>query len=806
MSKKIDNENKITSKENLTINDNDTVICIDSSGSTGYHIQYWNRVLEIIESHPNAKFISWASSSTEMSYNEIKELAKDRNGYGGTSPSSFISLIKGFKNLIIITDGQVSGDEVLRCDGMLKNIKFDHVRVIFIKTGGFVNLSVSAPFTRNTTYVIENEGHVIEGSTDIDIDLSKYNENPSLFLEEYEIIRNYIVMKNIGTTNTTLRNMILDCKSKMMKYIRSKNSISTNDLLEKLKENDYDTSINITKSIFNSCFDSLISDIENSFDELINLCDLKNNFSFTLLQPSRIQRAKITEEVDVSKVNVIKIDDKYECPITCDNDSPCLLIKSGEAVLNHLNKKDLDMIITNPLIVLLRDDIKENIKKRVDHIIGFNTYKTLFENENGNIHSPYSRDEISCGILFGHHSSHLKAFNYTLSNIFFGRKLVGLPILWVYVLYKVLKEVEHIKDNETFFNEYEKYFIERLKYSKTTITLSGLPIHPFIETTADIAVWYCVVSPFIIGNEQTDDGVNRLRSFGATSKYLIEILNMLGYPYDKKKTLKLMSLYKAFSWMMNEERNEGHSLYVENQWLKKIKSHYQGSIVLDDGYIVLIDGPATEPNELPEFRIFDDQEPLKLNELIYLSKLVDMNKSTNSVIIDLELVENHPMPEYIVSYGYDYSKDFDSSVFVVSPDTMRPYSVDRKTNTLWKDAAINIFGVPLEKQISLYARFIDYVTSNKEFPSKIDFIKYLERKERMKVDYPKLTLPKIILKMVDIAYNSYKPICGDNFCNVTVDSFISKTSKSCSLLKRFEEDGSKDLYQSIYEEIEKMKK
>lgn len=807
--------NKNNNEESDKINEKSDkiVVCVDFSGSTYGSFEYWRRVIEIIEENPNADYILWDHESKFIEKKELKEIAISRRGNGGTKPSKFIPLIKEYKNIIIITDGQVSDEEVENCDKLISEfkLKFNFVNVIFVKVGrGEINLSVSAPFTRNTSFIIENNGEIYEGDSDIEFDFIKYRNNPYLFLEDFEKLHKAVTMKSIGIKNLSLRNKILDLKNDLMNYLKSNNSNNMlNELRKSLNNNDYENSLRITKRIYESCFNDVIDDIDKAFNHLINACDLKSNFSMNLLQPTRIIRSKNLDDIDITEINTENISERYECPISCDNDSPCLLIKEGYPVLDGIEKKELEMIITNPLIVLTKDNIKKKIKERIDHIIGFKTYKTLFDqnryiNDDDNILSPYSRDKISCGIIFGHDKTHLNSFNFTLANIFFGKKLVGLPILWVYVLYKVTQEVEHIKDNESFFNEFKIYFIERLKKSYSNITLSGLPIHPLIQTNADIAVWYSVVSPFIIDyKDGNDDSKNRLRSFGYTSKYLIDIIDMLGYPYDRRKTLKLMSLYKAFSWMMNEEKKGGHSYVIENQWLKKIKSYYQGSIKLDDGYIVLIDGPVTEKHDLPDFRIFDDQDPLSIGELVYLSELVDISKTVNTIHIDIDKAENNNIPEYIVSYGYDYNNNIEWKIPEISHETLRPYSVDRENNVLWRKNAIEMNKAPLDRQISLFSRFIEYVKSYKEFPSKTDFIKFLERKERMRNDYPKITLPRLIKEYIDSFYDSYEAICGKDFCNIDVDIFIKKTRKSCSLIERFKMDGSKDKYESIYNEVMK---
>lgn len=95
---------------------------------------------------------------------------------------------------------------------------------------------------------------------------------------------------------------------------------------------------------------------------------------------------------------------------------------------------------------------------------------------------------------------------------------------------------------------------------QTNVTLSGLPIEPFMKSPVDIAIWYCVVSPHLQKWTSSESAANRLRSMGASSKWLLELLDLLGMAYDREWTVHRLSLYKAFAGMMRankEPANKG---------------------------------------------------------------------------------------------------------------------------------------------------------------------------------------------------------------------------------------------------------
>lgn len=102
-------------------------------------------------------------------------------------------------------------------------------------------------------------------------------------------------MKSMGRKNMELRNSLLDFKAKLIKFMTTKGEDFSLDLLNSLKKKDYEESIKIAKKIYNTCYDSMIDDVNYAFENLINVCDLTNNFSCNLIAPTRLIRAKYGE-------------------------------------------------------------------------------------------------------------------------------------------------------------------------------------------------------------------------------------------------------------------------------------------------------------------------------------------------------------------------------------------------------------------------------------------------------------------------------------------------------------------------------
>lgn len=749
-------------------------LCIDYSGSTGNNQSYWNFASNIVESHPDAKFIFWDTNAKEVSYKEAKIIVKTCRGFGGTQPQCIVNFIPKDSHLIIITDGQIGKNDVSQCDNLLNGRAFSQVDVYFVNTGGEMNLSVSAPFTRNTKFnIYQGDKLLSSGSSDQVIELKKYYDNPELFLKEADDILKQIVMQNLGKNNTTLRNNLLDLQKNLLKCIAVKNAQGNefNLIRQSLKNKNYNDAITKIKSATILTDSSQAKKIEGMIQELIRCCSGMNDFSFEILQPGRLSRAAPVTHIPTEELPPVEnYDGGYECPITLDKDIPCCLIKQGEPVLLNIEKNYLDALMTNPFLLLQDSHLVEKLKERLDQLIGLEALKELFSI--GNVKSPLTRNNISCAITLGNDKTHTKSTNYALADLLFGKKLVGQPELWLAVLYFVIKQINYLNSDTNFIGSFISHMIYRMENKNTNITLSGLPIEPLIKCPVDIAIWYCVISPIVvINNTKIDDARNRLRSFGACAKYLIELVDLLGYPYERKLTIHQLSLYKAFAWMMNEEKN--HS-----QWRKILRSQYQGSLVLDDGTIIMLDGPSINPVKLQKFKIFDDDEELTIGELLTLADLVDQNKSINSVMIPLNLIPRNP-PTFVKNYGYRDNLTFNEILGVapICPQTFRPYVIDLKKRKHWKECSEKFYG-PLSKQLSSYNYFNKFVMENNSYPSKQEFIKYLASKQSNKEEGAIDTLPSAILHFVDSVFIDFEKVLGKDFKDISPSEFKRRVYNS----------------------------
>jgi len=210
-----------------------TIIAIDCSGSiSGIKDYYFPTVDEIVEKYKDCptRYYIWGSGYTYKSYSEIKAWISAKKGGGGTySQNIYKSIIESGSSyynghLIIITDGEVDLKDIDECDSLMKNsnIKFNYVSTYVIGNGG--NLSVGAPFNResaNQTIQVLKIGHrdvkmqisvsAVNALKKLD-DISTYLE----FRECYGKLSNAIFAKMAGReADNILKNKLNELKNRV---------------------------------------------------------------------------------------------------------------------------------------------------------------------------------------------------------------------------------------------------------------------------------------------------------------------------------------------------------------------------------------------------------------------------------------------------------------------------------------------------------------------------------------------------------------------------------------------------------------
>ena len=203
-----------------------TLFCIDDSGSTDENEFYYSELKDIISYYYNKNrgdiIYLWNETKKKITEEELEEKIETMEANGDTYPYLIADIIEEEKNnkcrhLVIITDGNVSQEEINEADEKIKNINynFDYVTVYIL--GDEADLSVGAPFCRNTpNKTFEKKGP--EDNFKELVTLSKEDIETLEHLEQYynynEFMNNYdkifkaVKAKCIGTSDENLKNRL----------------------------------------------------------------------------------------------------------------------------------------------------------------------------------------------------------------------------------------------------------------------------------------------------------------------------------------------------------------------------------------------------------------------------------------------------------------------------------------------------------------------------------------------------------------------------------------------------------------------
>ena len=200
-----------------------TLFCIDDSGSTENVSFYYNELKDIIEKYyiidRGDIFYLWSDRSKKITYEELEQKIKTKDGNGGTYPYLIADIIDEEKNnncrhLLIITDGNVDQCDILKADEKIKKISYNFDYVTIYILGEDADLSVGAPFCRNTpnkTFSKKRPGKPFKKEITLskkDISTIKHIEeydNYDKFKDNYDKIYKAVQAKCIGTSDTILK-------------------------------------------------------------------------------------------------------------------------------------------------------------------------------------------------------------------------------------------------------------------------------------------------------------------------------------------------------------------------------------------------------------------------------------------------------------------------------------------------------------------------------------------------------------------------------------------------------------------------
>lgn len=148
-----------------------TLFAIDKSGSTNFGLykkEVTNLVNNNYEKERGDAIYLWGDKFKKLTKEEFLNVFKGNENLGRTFPKLIVDIIKeehknNFKHLVIITDGNVSDEEINEVDKLMedRNYNYEFVSVYIIGDKG--DMSIGAPFCRRTpnkTYIKKYETEI----------------------------------------------------------------------------------------------------------------------------------------------------------------------------------------------------------------------------------------------------------------------------------------------------------------------------------------------------------------------------------------------------------------------------------------------------------------------------------------------------------------------------------------------------------------------------------------------------------------------------------------------------------------------
>ena len=694
---------------------------IDISGSVNNSKYYWSEVNKIVEQYKSTinKYYLWNDNVKLVSYEEVQTFITDKIGNNGTFISNvakYISYENEPLEIILITDGEVTIDEVKISEKyLMDSTNIQHAYCYIINDDEkYNNISVILPFVRKTNsdcYITSSNYHKSYNIKDFDV-LDKF-ENLSVdeIYNNFDHYYDLVNIKNMGLSGLPdVKHHLLKIRNEFIKIANKKlNNDLTLLLQEEIKKGDYDTSRKLINDIDIQFFKLEDNSIISKFNKLITLCVDRRMASFSI----KTENAKNSENIqpDISEVDISKYD--YEDPILLDIDIPQLVIVEGDTIFD--DESNLKNFIENPLSILYNDDIKDKIAKRLGHIVGIKTTASIkFD--------PFTRKKIIGTIpLTVTNEQHLKVGNYALYALFTNKKIMGNSSLYYIILWQIIKEnrLPFLNENMDFITNHLKY---RLENSRTYISLSGLTGFNRTLAPVDVALYYVLNSNDVILRKHIFNSEVIMDILTNVFRYKISY-DRLTYIYKTKIALSMLSLIK-------KDSSDFHLR------IKCLTNDYYET----DKQIIPIDYQISDNKLMKILNTFPDYyKKVSINDLVYLSTLVNPNYSASYIVI-----KSFPY-DYLFKYEWkDYN--LNTEELKISINTFRPYYYSN-----WKEKAKIRHNIDVDSQVSAYNDFIRCYLSLKKFPNYYEFAAYSYKRYKKPIHY---RLPE----MYSIVLMSYDPI------------------------------------------------
>lgn len=711
---------------------------LDISGSTNGIDNYWLTVEEIYNKYNITKIIIWNIYAEIINSTKLLDIIKNKQGQNGTNISCFVDILinQNIKeNIILITDGQILINDVIKADKLFENNNYKLNNVLcFILHDGEYDYSVIAPFRRNNINSVYQKNICLNDKLILEQSISEYdikiiNDIDNIELDTFETnytqIENTLIAQTMGKGNDILKLKLIELKKRLIREL-SKLSSNKNDsileLLEKNKNINFDSIlfepwqevIKIHNNYNNNCGLTL----ESKINKLISYCENKNILKINNLK-SKLSISKNIQDID----NIID-DDNIICPISFDNDNMVIMIYDGPSIFSSLTKNEIDFISNNPLNILNMPLIIENIKNRIGHVIGLNTLKNM-SNKLLDF-NPFNREKIIGCISFINEINNITYSNHIIRLLFSDGKIIGNITFYYAVLYFIIQNINFIDTDIK--NIAKDNLIYRLKNTKTYMSCCGLGNYVTTQVSVASSLFY-IVNSGLLKLKKTE---NILKYHLSCILHMIDLLKILNYPIHSNALKYIDYQFALFELSKMFKENKYFNLLICGLYKNMIK-------IEQIPYYIQIDGDASKEqiNEILEL-LPKSCKKISIHEIITLANMINSNLLLDDFKLNLIDINNKIIWNYIIPDNFEPIK--------ICLSTGRPYyKINDKT---WIDVNESKIGIKLKYQFNGYKYVLAYILKYKKFPTKLEYLLFCSKK------HP--TLPQQIEYFYDIIYKSYE--------------------------------------------------
>ena len=781
-------------------NSNFKVFAIDISGSTSGEREYYQNVEQILNKmyKDGDLIIEWNGEANKVTRSSIQTRINGRNGTGWTSPSAIIKYlannsIKEIHHFILITDGEVSVNEVDNCDSEIKSqcMTFERFDGFIIGSKRSANMSVTCPFTRFCSHTVTQiePGTQPETIADVSaedfaiIEKIKTIDDIDVFMSSYPTMERVFAARLLGTVgDQELRKEVVKMQHRITDNMAKKSAKDDENalLMKSIESGDIQNSLALAGKLLQI----QNTEYEKCINALIRMCDggLRQTFDATQIKSFR---AKIADQAET--VEVIDVDDAptyvqttFECPVSYESETdPVILIaRPNQPILNLIdNKFSTDNVINCPLDIFLCKEPLEAMKECVDHPLSL---KSMREAENCGqpiAISPLTRKNLIGGLPLGASEEHVKAANWTLFQLTSGGKRLGNPDMWFAVIWTMIERnmLPFLNDVLPFVRE---QMIFRLKNHLTAASLTGLSTFCQKRLPLIGSCWFCLSSPFFITKETRNQ--NMLRFHLSHAQILKKMIDLVGYKLPDGFD-RVLSRSIAFASMLRFKRDHRESFDTMIRCLYQNSIHFEVSEDDKTNHVFIpIDGPATEQSRDEVFKILPGAcKKLELNELVWLSTFIDIQKSATENTFPMT-EDAPPLPKFAINWSHVDAKFQVFEDIKICPKTMRPYCLIDGVE--WSEIYYKQFGEGTLMLIGCDAAFCKYVNTHGCFPTADQYIiSYSKRLSSM--SNPISSLPSKIVEIVGFRIKAFQKAIADAG-NIDATEVSKRFNDSCSIEKR----------------------